>query len=118
MELAEELEDIKSLIKDLNGEIKEIKNENRVISLTLAKQEANIAHHIYRTDKLEQLVEQNKKESESRDMTLQNEIEPLSKRAAMFDGAMKFLGISGSILGVLGTLAYGAFELLKKLGVI
>ena len=70
------------------------------INVTMAKQEVNLYEHMKRSDTLEQMMMQMKKE-----------MKPVEKHVLMVEGVIKFLGVLSLGLSVLGGI-------LKIFGVI
>ena len=60
------------------------------IDVTLAKQHVSLDTHIKRTDLLEKLVNEIRKE----------EIAPISKHVARVEGALKFVGFLSVLIGI------------------
>lgn len=66
------------------------------IDITLVRQEANLQEHMKRSDLLERRAER-----------IETDIKPLEKHMLMVNGALKFLGIFGTIVAIL----VGLFEI-------
>lgn len=67
----------------LNDKIDEIIDKLASINVSIAKMEVDVAHHIKRTDLLEE------------------QVEPMKKHADELAGVIKFLKISGVIVGII-----------------
>lgn len=96
-------------LKDLQKKIEELAKESAVhhkdndlrldnIEKVLLAQEINLKTHMKRSEHLEEIVNQMKIQTE-KDMA------PLKKHINMIEGALKFLGIVGLIITILGGLS-------------
>lgn len=66
----------------LINKVDEIMEKLNVMTISIAKMEVDVAHHIKRTDLLEE------------------QIEPMKKHANELSGVVKFLKLLGAIIGV------------------
>lgn len=92
----------KSILELILDELREMRQEIKILNSISAKQEENIKLHIKRSDNLELLVTLHKEQ-------LSNEIEPLKTFKANIEGGLKLIGG----LAVLTGLIVGLFELAK-----
>lgn len=67
----------------LINKVDEIMEKLNVMTISIAKMEVDVAHHIKRTDLLEE------------------QIEPMKKHANELSGVVKFLKLLGAIIGVI-----------------
>jgi len=89
----------KDLLEKLYDKQEKMSEDMSDIKVILGKQEENIAHHIKRTDLLEENIK-----------LLKEEISPVKEHVHRAEGALKLIGT----LGVLATVGKFLYELLVK----
>lgn len=93
-------------LDSIKSDIYELKIENAKQTKDISQNTKDLAHHIKRSDKIEELVNQNKEAAEAR-------IVYLEKQDAKLHMIWKVVLGLGSLSGI----AYGLIRLLPKLGV-
>lgn len=75
--------------KEIMTSLHQVNERLTEVEIVLVKQESNLEHHVYRTDLAEANIE-----------LLRKEVEPLKLRNAMFDGALKLIGLVAALVGI------------------
>jgi len=94
-----QLKEILQQIKDINTKIDKHSDDTDArldnIEKVMIAQEINLQEHMKRSEHLEEMLNHVK----------DNELKPLTKHAAMVEGALKLVGVLGIIVGIAGTVA-------------
>lgn len=83
------MEDLKLAVTRIEGKLDKVDERLSSIDVTLVKQNAELEHHIYRTDLAEKRLD-----------ILQSQIEPLSTFKNRLDGAFRVIGMVGTGVGI------------------
>ena len=83
-------DDIKDKLNSIDRKLGKLDNRVDEIDKTLVQQHESLKMHIYRTDLAEKRIEQ-----------IDAGLEPVKAHVARMDGALKFVGILGVILGII-----------------
>ena len=87
--------DLKYLFEKLEVIEQRLDNMNE----TLIRQEENIAHHIRRSDNLEQYLQIIENEMKTETKEVLSKIAPLQKHVDMVNGGLKLIGIISILIG-------------------
>lgn len=80
----------KTVLEMILDELKDMRKDMNNMSNTQAQQHITLQDHTRRSEALEKLYE-----------LVRSELEPVKKHVAMVDGALKFIGLIGVIVGII-----------------
>ena len=85
--------DDKDFLEKFYQKIEHIEKEMTDIKITIAKQEQNLAHHIYRTELAENNLD-----------LLRSQIKPIENHVKYVEGILKFIGLITAVGGAVAAI--------------
>lgn len=88
----------KDEFEKIHGTLDKLDSRLDTVDITLTKQEMNLCEHMKRSDRAEQMIEMLSKELKH---ISNEEIKPVQKHVNMVQGAIKFIGVSATLIAIL-----------------